>query len=110
MTGREEGDVDVPEQLILRVGQSKALRLPGLGTAGYRWESLVGSDVVEAQWHRGFEGSGGSQAAPGVSAPETVTLTGLRVGTTTVELVQARPWESPDAALQRRRITVTVVE
>lgn len=110
MPDRDDGTVDVPEQLTLRLGLSVSLQLPGLGTAGYQWVAHTDPEVIEARWQRGFAENAGAGVAVGVSAPETVTLTALRVGTTTVELVQARPWESPDAALQRRRITVTVVE
>ncbi|MBB2891886.1 protease inhibitor I42 family protein [Flexivirga oryzae] len=109
MSDRDDGGVDVPEQLTLRVGQSASVRLPGLGTAGYRWTDHRDSDAVDATWQRGFDGAD-TRRAVGMSAPETVTLTGRRPGTATVDLVQARPWESPDAALHRQRITVTVVE
>lgn len=103
----DDGTVEVPEQLTLRVGQSTSFRLPGLGTAGYQWTAHIGADVIGVRWQRGL-GAGEVPAAVGVSAPETVTLTGLRAGTTTVELVQARPWEPAEAALDRRCITVTV--
>lgn len=109
MSDRDDDGMAVPEHLTLQVGQSASVRLPGLGTAGYRWTEHLDSDAVDASWHRGFDEVDASRAV-GVSAPETVTLTGRRPGIATVDLVQARPWESPDAAVHRQRITVTVVE
>lgn len=110
MICRNDGSVEVPEQLTLRVGQSTSFRLPGLGTAGYRWAASTDSEAVGVQWHRDLDEADDPPPPVGVSAPETVTLIGRRPGVSTIELIQSRPWESPEAALDRRRITVTVVE
>ncbi len=102
--------MDIPQELTVRVGESKSLVLPGLGTAGYRWDSTVGGDAVSTDWVRGVPPGAARGAAVGASAPEKVTLTGVHPGTAVVELTQARGWESADNALQRHRIVVTVID
>ena len=37
---------DVPEELRLNVGEEQTIRLPGLATAGYRWQAAMDDERV----------------------------------------------------------------
>jgi hypothetical protein len=87
---------ELPDELRLAVGDSHELTLPGLGTAGYRWDHEVVGDpgVVAVSWRRGFgPGEGPDPRSAGASAPERLTVTGTAPGRVTLLVSQGRPWE-----------------
>lgn len=85
-----------PAALTLVVGESRAFTLPGLGTAGYRWESALSGDAgaVAVRWLHGVAGTGVPAPPIGASTPETVEVTAVAAGHVTLTLVQRRPWEA----------------
>jgi predicted secreted protein len=97
--------VDVPEELRLRVGEEETIRLPGLTTAGYRWQAAVEDERVATVSTR-FEMSDQKRAA---SADELVTVSGRAEGTTRLSLVQRRSWEGEAEPIAAHEVTVTVV-
>jgi predicted secreted protein len=96
-----------PGRIELHVGEERTITLPGLGTAGYAWESQVDGppDVVEVS-HR--LGSSGPETAVGASAPSMFTIRGKSPGRVTLRLVQLRPWERDQPPLNSHEIEVTV--
>jgi predicted secreted protein len=98
------------DNLDLVVGDEQTIALPGLGTAGYMWqERVIGPpDVIAISWSRGFA-PGIEPAAIGVSAPERITIRGVRPGEAQLRLIQVRHWEPDEAPINglKRRITVT---
>jgi predicted secreted protein len=78
----------------MAVGERAELQLPGLGTAGYRWESRLSGDgeAVSLRWHRGDRDALPRRA--GQSAPERLEITALAPGRVVVHLAQRRPWET----------------
>jgi predicted secreted protein len=100
---------DLPDHLDLRVGQSRSLVLPSLGTSGYVWqEEVVGQPgVADVSLARGFP-PGTQPPAVGVSAPETLTIRALEPGEATLLLRQARPWEHDQPPIREAQITVSV--
>ncbi len=86
----------LPAELELSVGDSSELVLPGLGTAGYRWDGEVLGDagVVALAWQRGWPPGEPAVHPPGAGAPERLTVAALAPGRVVVRLVQRRPWES----------------
>ncbi len=97
------------DNLDLGVGDEQTIALPGLGTAGYMWqERVIGPpDVIAISWSRGFA-PGIEPAAIGVSAPERITIRGVRPGEAQLRLIQVRHWEPDEAPINERRITVRV--
>jgi predicted secreted protein len=90
-------DVEAPPgALSLSVGDNHEIVLPGLGTAGYRWDSEVSgdSDAVSLEWRRGMSAEEARGRPVGASAPERLAITASAPGHATVRLRQARPWES----------------
>ncbi|MCA0296878.1 MAG: protease inhibitor I42 family protein [Actinobacteria bacterium] len=85
-----------PATLSLVVGESREFTLPGLGTAGYRWESALSGDTgaVSVRWRHGVADAGVPAGPIGASAPETVAFTAVAPGHATVTLAQRRPWET----------------
>ena len=97
--------MDVPEELRLRVGEEETIRLPGLATAGYRWEAAVEDERIATVSTR-FEISDQKRAA---SADELVTVSGRAEGRTRLSLVQRRSWEGEAEPIAAHDVTVTVV-
>lgn len=87
--------IGAPSELVLRVGEQYELVLPGLATAGYRWEEVLdGSpDVVALAWRRGVPPGEATGRPIGASAPERLGVTASAPGQVVVHLAQRRPWE-----------------
>jgi predicted secreted protein len=89
--------------VTLAVGEDHAIRLAGLGTAGYRWVPFVEGDagVVDVT------AAGLAQPANdriGTSADELFAIRALRPGATRVRFAQRRPWESDDTPPVNERV------
>ena len=82
-------------EIALRPGEWTMVRLPGLGTAGYRWLSTVTgpAGVVTVSLGTAPLPPG---SAIGTSVDETATISALAPGTVTVTLSQRRVWEDRD--------------
>ena len=101
--------MDVPEELRLRVGEEETIRLPGLTTAGYRWQAAVEDERIATVSTR-FEMSDQKRAASATgSSDELVTVSGRAEGTTRLSLVQRRSWEGEAEPIAAHDVTVTVV-
>ncbi len=102
------GADDVPSDLFLAVGEQRELSLPGLGTAGYRWEAEVSGEesAVTLAWQRGAPPP---DAPPrvGASAPERLRITAHAPGRVELLLRQRRPWERSGAS---RAVHTVVIE
>ena len=87
---------DVPVGVALSVGDRHEIVLPGLGTAGYRWDSELDgdADAVPLEWRRGMSAEEARGRPIGASAPERLAITATAPGHVTVRLRQPRPWES----------------
>jgi len=94
--------------LRVAVGQAVCLDLPGLGTAGYRWSAECDSDAVALTWRNDPTPLAANRV--GASAGETLIIHGERPGKVELRLRQARPWESPESAIDQRAVLVTVVD
>jgi predicted secreted protein len=101
--------VDVPEELRLRVGEEGTLRLPGLATAGYRWQAAVEDERVATVSTRFDSGDTAGHARTASSRDELVTVSGRAEGTTRLSLVQRRSWEGGGDPIARHEVVVTVV-
>lgn len=98
-----------PHRIELMVGETYSLELPGLGTAGYRWqhEPDETAGIIDITWQRGRPAS--EPAAPaGASAPDVATLHATRAGLATVRLVQRRSWEGDRPPLRSHELEVIV--
>jgi Chagasin family peptidase inhibitor I42 len=84
-------------EVRLRVCDHHPVRLPGLGTAGYRWTPEVGGDDGVAEVSAEGPAPTGSDV-PGSSRDELFTIHARRPGVARVRFVQRRRWESPDVA------------
>lgn len=102
---------DIPETLTLPEGQAHEIELPGLGTAGYRWNHTIQGEpgVVDVTWRRGTPAAQARPAPVGVSSPEWVTIRATRPGQVSLQLFQHRPWESATEPRSRHTIVVQVV-
>ena len=107
-------EVDVPDRVELTPGEVASLRLPGLGSAVYRWsfEITGNSDAVEASI---------TSAPPPVPAAEpggppptnysvdtVVTLRALAEGQAKFRFVQRHPWAADEAPLAEHVVDVVV--
>ncbi|MBZ4189745.1 protease inhibitor I42 family protein [Niabella beijingensis] len=96
------------KKIRLQAGETFLLQLDSLGGAGYTW-------IVEQNDERTtrVELSGAGQAPRkkdpiGGSSITTVTITAVSKGTSSIKLVQKRPWEADQPPLKTVRIGVTV--
>jgi predicted secreted protein len=84
-----------PNIVNLRAGEAHRVRLPGLGTAGYRWMPAVEGDEGVA------EVSDAGLAEPanrriGTSADELFDIRAVGPGVARVRFAQRRPFEAAD--------------
>jgi len=92
----------------LRVGEENTIRLPGLATAGYRWQTAVDDERVATVSSRFSDDTAGSARAAS-SRDELVTVSARAEGTTRLSLVQRRTWEGGGDPIARHDVVVTVV-
>jgi predicted secreted protein len=93
---RVAGDA-VHEVVELQVGDEHVLRLPGQGTAGYRWaREAVDDDSVAEVSDRQVEEP--ESEAAGASGSELFRVRALAAGSTRISFAQRRPWEGDDSA------------
>jgi len=101
--------VEVPEDLRLSVGEEQTIRLPGLATAGYRWQASVDDERVATTTSR-FETAAERGESKAVSSrDELVTVRGRGVGKTRLSLVQRRSWEGDAEPIAAHTVEVDVV-
>lgn len=87
---------EVPGRVVLVPGESVAVRLAGLGPAGYLWHAEVEgpAEIVDLAWERGPAPSAGARVMVGAGRPELLHITAAAPGRVTLHLAQRRPWES----------------
>lgn len=93
----------------MRVGEEGTLRLPGLATAGYRWQAAVEDEGVATVSTRFDSGDTAGHARTASSRDELVTVSGRAEGTTRLSLVQQRSWEGGGDPIAAHEVVVTVV-
>jgi len=91
----------------LRVGEKVTIRLPGLGTSGYRWTAHVSGDAVTVALSPARDEP--ESRRPGAHVDEIAVIEGRRRGHATVTLEQRRSWENEPRPQDRRLLEVTVV-
>jgi len=94
-------------QVTLRVGERTTVRLPGLGTVGYRWTSHVSGDAVAVSVRPGPREEIDGRP-PGASVDEIAVIEGRHPGRATVTLEQRRSWESRPQPQDQQVIEVIV--
>ena len=98
-----------PKTINLRAGEAHRIRLPGLGTAGYRWMPAVEGDAGVAE----VSDAGVAELANrriGTSADELFDIRAVGPGVARVRFAQRRPFEGADvpaAAEQVVEVRVT---
>lgn len=98
-----------PSVVNLRAGEEHRVRLPGLGTAGYRWMPAVEGDAGVAE----VSDAGLAELANrriGTSADELFDIRAVGPGVARVRFAQRRPFEPadvPPAAEQVVEVRVT---
>ena len=93
----------------MNVGEEQTIRLPGLATAGYRWQAAVDDEKVATVSSRFEGGEKKLESRAATSRDELVTVTGQAVGTTRLSLVQRRSWEGDAEPIAAHTLTITVV-
>jgi predicted secreted protein len=84
-----------PSVVNLRAGEEHRVRLPGLGTAGYRWMAVVEGDAGVAE----VSDAGVAELADrriGTSADELFVIRAIGPGVARVRFAQRRPFEPDD--------------
>ncbi|MFI6073224.1 protease inhibitor I42 family protein [Actinoplanes sp. NPDC051343] len=94
-------------EVTLRVGERATVRLPGLGTVGYRWASDVSGDAVAVSV-RPAPREEIDGRPPGASVDEIAVIEGRHPGRATVTLEQRRSWENRPQPQDQQVIEVIV--
>jgi predicted secreted protein len=94
-------------EVTLRVGERTTVRLPGLGTVGYRWASHVSGDAVAVSVRPAPRAEIDGRP-PGASVDEIAVIEGRHPGRATVTLEQRRSWESRPQPQDQQVIEVIV--
>jgi predicted secreted protein len=102
--------MELPDQIELKVGERKVVRLPGLGTSGYSWaHSLSGSDQTVAITLSTAPPPGpGPSPGVGSSSDKLFTIEALKPGQVNLHLTQRRAWETNTSPLKEHAITIVV--
>jgi predicted secreted protein len=107
--GRTGRMTEIPTNLDMSVGEQRDVELPGLGTAGYAWDSEIAGqdDGIDVHWTRG-DPPGSPPRPVGQSAPEVATIRAVAPGDVDLRLYQHRRWEPASQAIARHDIRVHV--
>jgi predicted secreted protein len=97
----------VDDQVTLKVGERSTIRLPGLGTGGYRWTFHVSGDAVTVSVSPAPREEINGRP-PGAAVDEIAVIDARHRGHATVTLEQRRSWESTPQPHNRRVLQVTV--
>ncbi len=100
---------DLPGELVLRVGEEHALRLPGLAGAGYRWTSEVDGDAGAVAVSVTLAPQPPAGAGSMTSRDEIATIRGRRPGHARVRLAPRRSWEPAASTSGAREVAITVL-
>jgi hypothetical protein len=103
----------VPDEVALAVGEERRFRLPGLGSAGYRWDvGVKGPDGVVSTSRASAAGPAELRGARGRpeagSVDEEVTIRGETPGEVILTLAQRRPWEKDEPPRLEAAIRISV--
>jgi predicted secreted protein len=90
------------------VGQEYELRLPGLGTAGYRWSLAPGQGDLPVSVRRVPAPPPSSPQPPGASVDEAFLVSASEPGEFQLRFEQRRPWEAGRPAHQSHTVTLRV--
>lgn len=94
-----------PPAITLPVGTSITIHLPNNPTTGYSWD-IKNTDLkivkVETSTQKPDE------KLMGAPSPLTVTITGLKEGTTTLTMTYQRPWEKDKAPEIKLNLPISV--
>jgi hypothetical protein len=109
--------VEVPDRIELQPGQVGSIRLPGLGSAGYRWSFEASGDpgVVEASMASAPppfppDGPTGGPPPTNYSVDTIVTLRALAAGRAKLRFVQRQPWAPEETPMAEHVLEVVVRE
>jgi predicted secreted protein len=100
---------EIPARIDMYVGEERDVELPGLGTAGYVWDSeIVGAgNVIDVRWTRG-DPPASAPRPMGQSAPEVATIHAVKPGDVELQIYQHRRWEPASQVAARHNISVHV--
>jgi predicted secreted protein len=89
---------DPPDDVVeLRVGERHTVRLPGLGSAGYRWTPPAEGTEEGVEVRKGqASADAGAPGATGASSEEVFTIEAKQPGVAQVRFAQRRPWDPED--------------
>ncbi|MEB3327855.1 MAG: protease inhibitor I42 family protein [Candidatus Sericytochromatia bacterium] len=101
-----------PEQapLTARAGEAFEVVLRGIPTTGHLWHLAPGHDatVVALVGQRTVEPPATEPPMVGRPTTEVFSFRGGLAGRTTLTFLQHRPWEGEGAAIETRRVEVTI--
>jgi inhibitor of cysteine peptidase len=93
----------------LKVDQLLDVKLDGNPTTGYSWEvKTSGEPVVRLQGEPVYAQTSTGSTIVGSGGTFTFTFVGAKPGTSTIELVYRRPWETDTPPLETFVLEVTV--
>lgn len=107
--------MEIPTKIDLGIDRTYTLRLPGLGTAGYRWtHEIVGNVnavvVLEATVEDLQPDVGDLSTSVGSSRDEVFTIRALKAGHSVIRFIQKRPWELNQPPLKEYILEVDIKE
>jgi inhibitor of cysteine peptidase len=100
-------EADNNKEVTLEVGNQLTITLPGNPSTGYNWEvKTIDAAIVEQAGEPQFVSD--NTELVGAGGQLTLTFEALKAGSTNIELVYHRAWETDVAPLQTFTIQVTV--
>ena len=105
---------EAEQRIVLAVGETTRVALPGRGSAGFSWsvERQGDSDIVAIERTAGKRlelPPAGGLPPPSFSLDEVLVLKALREGVVTLDVALRRPTEPP-IATKRIRVEVTAAK
>ncbi len=93
------------ETIHLKNGNSTAITLKGLSTAGYKWDYTIKGDASIIAIDKTYAFANNNTVLPGSNADVTFTITANKTGTAVIHFFQKRTWDNSDA-INEKEITV----
>jgi predicted secreted protein len=96
------------EEIKLKTGESKTIKLKGLATAGYQWSYSADDKKDCITISKDYKKENGDEKKAGASTDEVFTIIAKKAGSALITFTQQRSWEKNTEPLNEKKIKVVV--
>jgi predicted secreted protein len=96
------------ETVFTAVGSTFSLSLDGNITTGYSWKPSLNDGFLKESGHQTTQNCPEGRALLGCPDVQTSKFVGLKIGITTLKMINMRAWEGESSAIDKKTYLVVV--